>query len=129
MAESPRPARVLVVDDSVLIRQVTLRQLATLGCEASEVQDGEAALEACRAASFDLVLMDLHMPGIDGADASRAICESCGSDGSPPRIVGLTGETVAGLLEDCLAAGMSDVLVKPASLDDLRAQIELATAS
>ena len=109
--------RILVADDSVLIRRVTVRQLEALGLQAQVVNDGQAAVEACRDEPFDVVLMDVHMPRLDGLGATREIL-SMGD--AAPRIVGLTGSTDAAEREACLEAGMSAVLVKPPSLDDLR---------
>jgi CheY-like chemotaxis protein len=112
--------RVLVADDSALIQRVTLRQLQALGIAAVAVGDGQAAVDACRDGAFDVVLMDVHMPLLDGLAATREILRA----GAPaPRIVGLTGSPGPDERDACLQAGMSAVLVKPPSLDDLRAAL------
>jgi CheY-like chemotaxis protein len=81
------------------------------------VADGGAALCAIEARPYDVVLMDMQMPDVDGLEASRAIHERWPE--CRPRIVGVTANAIAGDRELCLAAGMDDYLSKPFSMDEL----------
>jgi len=111
--------RVLLAEDIAINREVILRQLRRLGVEADAVADGAEAVAALRERSYALVLMDCHMPVLDGFDATRAIRALDGPSASVP-IVALTANAMDGDREACLAAGMDDYLAKPLVLDDLR---------
>ena len=121
----PRPApdskggalegrRVLVVEDNSTNRLVATRLLQRLGVVAETAVDGVDALARLRSAPFDLVLMDVQMPEMDGLEATRRI--RAGEPGVPNPglpIVALTAHAMAGDREACLAAGMDDYLSKP----------------
>jgi len=117
-------ARVLVVEDNAVNRQVASRMLKTFGVEAQMAETGEQAVAAIQAAEFDLVLMDCQMPVMDGYEATRAvrIWEAASADCPPRRrvtIVAMTANALAGDREKCLAAGMDDYLAKPVKRDIL----------
>lgn len=101
------PKRILVAEDSDATRGVLCEILRAFGYEVVAVGHGLAAVEAARDGAFDLVLMDCHMPVLDGFDATRAI-----RAGVPrqPVIIALTGGAAR---DECLAAGMDDHLTKP----------------
>jgi PAS domain S-box-containing protein len=114
--------RVLVAEDNVVNRELMVRQLAKLGVSADAAASGGEAVEAVIAEAYDAVLMDLRLPDIDGAQASRAIRAIPGERGSVP-IVAVT----AGGAEErdaCLAAGMNEMLQKPISSLDLARALE-----
>ena len=115
---APRPRRVLVVDDSLVNRQVLVDLLERLELPCDEASGGEEAVAAIARGAHGLVLMDCQMPGLDGFEATRRV-----RDGGDRRtaIVALTGSTQAGERERCLAAGMDDYAVKPIGLEALRA--------
>jgi signal transduction histidine kinase/CheY-like chemotaxis protein len=115
--------RVLVVDDHPVNREVASLMLTAAGCHASACADGAAAVEAVRDEAFDLVLMDVHMPGMDGLDAARAIRALPGRAGRTP-IVALTADTASADVGRCLEAGMNGHLGKP-----IRQQQLLETAA
>ncbi len=111
--------RVLVAEDDEINRLVAERLLRRLGVAADLVCDGMAAVEAVQAQRYDVVLMDINMPGLDGVAATRAIHEAVGPAGRP-WIVAMTANALAGDRERFLAAGLDDYLSKPVRLGDLR---------
>ncbi|WP_161569283.1 ATP-binding protein [Candidatus Oscillochloris fontis] len=113
------PLRVLIAEDNPINQTVTLHLLERLGCEADVVEDGIAAIDAVANQPYDVVLMDMQMPELDGDQASRAIREY-GKRIKQPYIIALTAQARADDREQALAAGMDDYLTKPAQLEDLR---------
>ncbi len=117
--------RILLAEDSEINRQVVLMLLGKLGIEADSVSNGAEALERLTTHRYDLVLMDVQMPVMDGFEASRRIRQP-GSpvlDRSVP-IVALTACTVKEDLDHCLEAGMDWYLTKPISGNTLAEEIE-----
>ncbi len=104
--------RVLVVEDNPVNQKVAQRFLERLGCNVRVVGDGTEAVEACASERFDLILMDMQMPVMDGLTATRAI-RTRESGGARTPIVALTANVLAGQFQSCLDAGMDDVLAKP----------------
>jgi signal transduction histidine kinase/DNA-binding response OmpR family regulator len=117
------PLRILLVEDNPVNRTVALRLLERLGHEADTAANGREALERLESASYDVVLMDVQMPEMDGLEASREICARWPAS-RRPRIIAMTAEAMEGDREQCLAAGMEDYLVKPVTLDQLEAALE-----
>jgi signal transduction histidine kinase/ActR/RegA family two-component response regulator len=115
--------RVLVVEDNAVNRHVVLALLAKCGCTCTVAEDGAQAVDAVLREPFDLVLMDCHMPNLDGFEATRRIR---GSDGAAARlpIVALTASALNEDLARCREAGMDEVLTKPLTLAALRALLE-----
>ncbi|MET0661274.1 MAG: response regulator, partial [Steroidobacteraceae bacterium] len=110
--------RVLVIEDNAVNRKVAQRFLERLGCSVTMAEDGTQGVEIFEQNSFDLVLMDLQMPGTDGYEATRRIRKlELGKQHTP--IVALTAHAMVGELERCLAAGMDDFLTKPLLSDRL----------
>jgi two-component system, sensor histidine kinase and response regulator len=112
-------AAVLVVEDNVVNQQVARRMLELLACDVTVVGNGLEAVEARRARSFDLVLMDIQMPVMDGLEATREI-RKMEAGGRRTPIVALTASAITGELERCVAAGMDHLLIKPIDLARLR---------
>ena len=114
-------ARVLVADDSAVNREVARAALARCGITAvTQVEDGQAAVEACRTAVFDLVLMDGSMPVLDGYAAAAAIrAEEAARGADPLPIVALTAHVVGAAADAWRAAGMNGTLTKPFTLAGL----------
>jgi CheY-like chemotaxis protein/HPt (histidine-containing phosphotransfer) domain-containing protein len=112
--------RVLIVEDDDASRQLVSRVLASAGVRVDVVTSGEAACTAVASRTYDLVLMDGHLPGMDGFAATRVIRAA----GAGLPIIGVTASAASDVRTSCLEAGMSDVLVKPtrpsALLDMLR---------
>lgn len=118
-------AHVLLVEDNPVNQRVATRMLERLGCTCACADSGEAALVLNDATSFDLILMDCHMPGMDGFRAARHI-RSHGRHRPP--IVALTANVSPSDIAKCLASGMDGHLAKPISLQQLEALILHYTA-
>ncbi|MCX6619893.1 MAG: response regulator, partial [Acidobacteria bacterium] len=120
---APEGTNVLVVEDNRVNQVVAERMLKRLGYRACLVGDGTTAIEEVQRHSYDLLLMDLHMPGIDGLEATRQIRALAHPTGDIP-IVALTASATHEDRQACLAAGMSDYLTKPLDLERLREVLE-----
>ena len=108
---------VLVVDDEPVNAAVAQGYLAALGCSSVWVEEGAAALARTATERFDLILMDVSMPGMDGFETT-ALIRKREAEGERVPIVALTAHDSDTYLDRCLAAGMDDLLEKPYSLED-----------
>jgi signal transduction histidine kinase/CheY-like chemotaxis protein/putative methionine-R-sulfoxide reductase with GAF domain len=115
------PLRILLAEDNTVNQQLALLLLESMGYRADVVSNGVEAVEALNRLPYDLVLMDVQMPEMDGLEATRRIR----ADGpSPqPRIVAMTANAMQGDREACLTAGMDDYLAKPIRPEQLAAAI------
>jgi hypothetical protein len=114
-ASRARPLQVLVAEDHPVNRQYIAALLENMGHQAQFASNGEDAVKAARDTAFDLVLMDLHMPLLDGVAATRAIRALPQAARSTVPIVAMTADAFPETRERCLVAGMNDVLTKPVS--------------
>ena len=112
-------SRILVVDDAATNRRVLELFLMRLGHEVTAVDSGRAALETLEKFRFDLVLMDCHMPEMDGYETTLQIRARAEDSESQVPIIALTASTLKGERERCLSVGMSDYLSKPIQLAEL----------
>ncbi|QDU65197.1 hybrid sensor histidine kinase/response regulator [Engelhardtia mirabilis] len=119
--------RVLVAEDNPINQRVASGMLRRLGLTATMVENGREALRACVESPFDLVLMDIHMPEMDGLEATVELTERLGCH--CPRIVALSADVSEQGAADCRAAGMSGFLEKPFRLADLEAVLREAAAA
>ncbi|MGC4077603.1 MAG: ATP-binding protein [Rubrivivax sp.] len=122
----PRPLRVLVAEDHFVNRQYMAALLERLGHTAVFAANGHEAVDAMRAAGaqrFDIVLMDLHMPEMDGIAATRAIRALPDATAATVPIVALTADAFTETRDRCLVAGMNDFLTKPVSPQKLAASL------
>jgi two-component system response regulator AtoC len=117
-----RNIRVLLVDDDNLFRRIVREQLAEAGFEASTVGTGEAALKALTESDYDVVLMDIQMPGISGLETLRKVRKF----EEPPEVIMLTGDTSLATGIEAMRLGAYDYLTKPSSLDEMEALIRKA---
>ena len=117
-----RPVRVLVAEDSPVNQLVARRFLTKMGAEATIVSNGAEAANEAEAAVFDLVLMDLQMPEVDGVEATRRIRALPEPYGQIP-IVALTASVMASQRDECFKVGMNDILTKPLDYEQLWATI------
>ena len=126
----PRPpVRALVADDNPTNRKVLELMLAAAGAETVSVEDGKAAVDAWRTAPFDVVLMDLRMPVMDGLDAIRAIrAEEARAERAPTPVVVLSANTSPQDLQASAEAGADGHIGKPIHAAELFAAIEAALA-
>lgn len=123
--EARRPARVLLVDDHPMNRELGHALLTLAGCEVSTADDGVQALAAARLGDFDLILMDVHMPGMDGLAAARAIRGLPGPRGGVP-IIALSADALPEQIVRCRQAGMNDHVAKPIRREELLAAVSRA---
>jgi two-component system, sensor histidine kinase len=124
-APAPDPARlsILLVEDHPVNRRIATRMLQKMGYSVEMACDGKEALSACEAQAFDLVLMDISMPVMDGIEATRRIRETETGTGAHLPIVALTANAMDGDRERCIAAGMDDFVTKPVREEELAAMI------
>ena len=120
-APQARSLRVLYADDNEGNRVLVQTLLAGLGHACDVVNDGAAAVGAVAAGAYDLVLMDIRMPVMDGVAATREIRKFGGATGAIP-IVALTANTLTEQLAEYAAAGMNDCIAKPVNVADLAAR-------
>jgi len=127
-AHCARPRRVLLVDDNAINRRVAQGHLEARGHRVVEAHDGESALAALAEGPFDVVLMDVQMPVMDGFEATRRIRQSELRGARRQRVVAMTAHAMAGDRERCLAAGMDGYVAKPIARAELYAEVEWGDA-
>ena len=123
-AAAPRGARILIAEDNIVNQRVAAGLLTKRGHQVTVVANGREALEALQAGAFELVLMDVQMPDMDGFEATAAIREWERATGRRVRIVAMTAHAMKGDKERCLAAGMDGYLSKPIDQRSLYAAVE-----
>ncbi|MCA9238422.1 MAG: response regulator, partial [Planctomycetales bacterium] len=122
--KTERALRVLLVDDSPVNRQVGVGLLEIVGHSVTTADDGFQALEALESDSFDVVLMDLEMPGMDGLEATRQIRAATDSPHAAVPIIAMTAHAVSAIHDKCLDAGMNACLTKPVRPAQLFAELD-----
>jgi len=128
-AKPDRP-RILIVEDIPVNQALTLRMLAEIGQSADVAADGTQCLEMLIAKPYDLIFMDLHMPGMDGYEAAREIRRRERTAGAHPiHICALTANILPRDREACLAVGMNDILAKPFQIRELKEAVERGRAA
>jgi CheY-like chemotaxis protein len=127
LAGTVRPLRILLVEDNAVNRKLALRLLQKEGHTTETANDGAEAVKAYNQGSFDLILMDVQMPVMDGLQATAAIREKERATGRHIPIVAMTAHAMAGDRERFLAAGMDGYVSKPIRIGDLVRAIEGAT--
>ncbi len=124
LREGRQSLHVLVVDDSTTNRFLLTRMLENRGHSTAIARDGVEAVEAARAETFDIILMDVMMPTMDGLEATRLIREMHAGSGNQPFIVGVSAFADRDSVVRAGDAGMDGYLTKPVRLDDLVAAVE-----
>lgn len=112
----PEDLKILVADDNTLNQQLMVQRLSHLGYSAEVVSNGLAVIDACHNQSYDLVLLDVQMPKMDGIQVVQALHQQ----GLYPYIIGVSGRTLPEEQQECLDAGMQDYLCKPVPLEALK---------
>ena len=110
------PFNILVVEDNHINQHVINRILQRLGYQPELANDGQEAVEAANFKSYDLILMDMQMPVMDGLEATRTIRKTVSNQ---PIIVALTANVMEGTRQECFEAGMNDYITKPIKLEEL----------
>jgi signal transduction histidine kinase/DNA-binding response OmpR family regulator len=112
------PLRILLAEDNVVNQKLAMRLLLQMGYRADMASNGIEAIECIERQPYDVVLMDVQMPEMDGLEASRRITAKYPS-GQRPRIIAMTANAMQGDREECMAAGMDDYVTKPIRVDAL----------
>jgi len=130
--------RVLIVDDNAMNRRIIIEQMKKLGCESWSVEGGEQALERLKESPVpDAVLMDCHMPGMDGWETTRRLRAWANDPEASPRqraasrlrVIALTAAVMTEERRHCREAGMNDFIAKPARITDLQRVLGPLTAA
>jgi GAF domain-containing protein/CheY-like chemotaxis protein len=119
------PLRILLAEDNAVNQKLALRILQRMGYRADLASNGIEAIESVQRQTYDVVLMDVQMPEMDGLEATRRICARWSAQ-SRPRIVAMTANAMQSDRDACLAAGMDDYLTKPIRVDRLVEALSLA---
>ena len=120
---SRRPLRILLAEDNAINQKVVAGMLASGGHQVVVVDNGQQAVEAVQRQVFDVVLMDIQMPEMNGLEATAAIRDAERDSGRRLPIIAMTAHAMAGDRERCLAAGMDGYVAKPIRIADMFATI------
>jgi signal transduction histidine kinase/CheY-like chemotaxis protein len=123
ISPAARPLHILVAEDNEINQVIVAEVLAGMGHQVSLVADGREAAAAALSRDFDLILMDLQMPGMGGVEATAAIRHHGGRRGRIP-VIALTAHAMTEVREEILAAGMQDMVTKPIDPGDLATVIQ-----
>ena len=120
-------AHILLAEDNPVNQEVALNMLELMGCRVNVVKNGLEAVEAAAKTVFDLILMDCHMPLMNGLTATAKIRkhEQAGPKRQPVPIIALTADVQKGMQDQCLAVGMDDFLAKPFTQDQIQVVLSL----
>jgi signal transduction histidine kinase/DNA-binding response OmpR family regulator len=124
LREEKHRIRILLAEDNVINQTLAVRLLEKRGYSVTVAPDGQAAVKAFQTGGFELVLMDIQMPGMDGFEATAAIRETEKLNGGHIPIVAMTAHALVGDQERCIASGMDGYVSKPIRTSDLFAIIE-----
>ena len=116
------PLRILLAEDNLINQKLGLRLLERMGYRADVAANGLEVLQSLRRQPYDVVLMDVQMPEMDGLEASRAIWSEWPAE-QRPRIIAMTANVMPEDRQECLAAGMDDFIAKPIRVDELVAAL------
>ncbi len=117
----PNPLRILMAEDNPINQKVALSMLKRLGYRADVAVNGLEVLQALQRKSYDVVLMDVQMPEMDGLEATRCIRAS----GLNTQIIAMTAHALEGDREECLQAGMNEYISKPIRMEELQKALEI----
>lgn len=126
---SERKRRVLIVEDNPVNQKVVTRLLQKLGCEVETAANGMEAVQYLMGHHYDVVFMDLHMPQMDGLQATQIVRHCEQKTGGHQIIIALTASCMPEYIQKCLDVGMDDYMSKPVSLEVLHTMLEKWTAA
>ena len=122
------PLRILLVEDNPINQDLARRRLQKLGHTVSLAEDGHKAVEVVQKRSFDCILMDIQMPGMDGFEATRIIRDWEAESGlTPLYIIAMTAHAMKGDRERCLESGMDNYIPKPFRVEILKEVLDQAS--
>jgi len=121
------PLRILLAEDNAVNQKLALRLLDQMGYRADVASNGIEAVESVGRQPYDVILMDVQMPEMDGLEATRRICAQWKAT-QRPRIIAMTANAMQGDREQCLEAGMDDYLTKPIRVERLVEALEISRA-
>jgi CheY-like chemotaxis protein len=121
------PLRILLAEDNVVNQKLALRLLSRMGYHADLAKDGMAVLAALERQSYDIILMDVQMPEMDGLEATREICMRWPKE-ERPSIIAMTAYALEGDQQKCIEAGMDGYLSKPIRVDELESVLSRVAA-
>ena len=124
MRQNRRKLKILLAEDNRINQTLAIHLLQKFGHSLDMADNGMIAVEKWQAGTYDLILMDVDMPELNGLDATKRIRELERRHGGHVPIVGLTAHAIQGSREECLAAGMDGYLSKPINIDELWAELE-----
>jgi CheY-like chemotaxis protein len=116
------PLRILLAEDNAVNQKLALRLLDQMGYRADVASNGLEAIESIERQTYDVILMDVQMPEMDGLEATRQIVAKWPTN--HPRIIGLTANALEGDREKCIEAGMQDYISKPIRVEELISALE-----
>ncbi len=116
------PLKILVAEDNLINQKLALRLLRQLGYRADIAVNGKEAVAMAKKNAYDIIFMDIHMPEIDGLQATRLIVSSL-NPAARPKIIAMTADAMSGDREKCFDAGMDDYISKPVRLEGLQAML------
>ncbi len=122
------PLRILIVEDNIVNQKVVLQMLKRMGYRADIASNGLEAIESVNRQHYDIILMDIQMPVMDGLEATSQICQRFPKE-KRPHIIATTANAMQGDREQCLAAGMDDYITKPINPDHLLKALKEARSS
>lgn len=123
----PEQLRLLIAEDSVVNQKIILKMLETCGYKADVANNGIEVLEKLQSSNYDVILMDIQMPKMDGLEAAKRIYHEL-FPFHKPLIIAVTANILAENQEACLAAGMYDYISKPVRIDTLRQALQRASS-
>jgi PAS domain S-box-containing protein len=129
LEETRRHLRILLAEDNAINRELTTRILSKRGHSVTTAENGRLALDVLETQAFDLVLMDVQMPEMDGFDATAAIRKREASSGTHIPIIAMTAHAMKGDRERCLQAGMDAYISKPVQSEELLKLVEALGAT
>ena len=112
----------LVVDDSKVVRKLERRIMEELGFTVSEAEDGAFALDACKAGMPDLILLDWHMPNMDGLEFIKQLRTTPGGDA--PKVIFCTTESDVSHIMQAISSGANEYVMKPFDADIIRGKLQ-----
>jgi CheY-like chemotaxis protein len=115
------PLNILLAEDNPINQLLAIKMLNTIGYEPAKAENGSEVIDIIKSQRFDLILMDVQMPEMDGLEATKIIRQT---NTHQPVIIAMTANAMQSVEEECVKAGMDDYLSKPVRVDTLKSMIQ-----